>query len=81
MCVCGADDVVGAVDRILDLSFNTVRKIERLDALVLVQRLFLCQNKISVIENLAPLVNITLLELGANRIRVRSERVRKSESE
>jgi hypothetical protein len=33
-------------------------------------QLFLCNNKITKVENLELLVNVSLLELGSNRIRV-----------
>ena len=56
--------------RQLDLSFNRIKKIEGLETLTQVKKLFLVQNKISKIENLEPLVNVTMLELGSNRIRV-----------
>ena len=57
--------------RYLDLSFNSIRKIENLDALVNVTELYLIQNKIKVIQGLDGLAaKLRLLELGANRIRV-----------
>lgn len=58
------------IHRLLDISFNRVNKIENLDALVNLEKLFLCSNKISVIENLSCLANLTMLELGDNKIRV-----------
>lgn len=57
--------------RLLDISFNRVQKIENLDALVSLEKLFLCSNKITLIENLSPLTNLTMLELGDNKIRVK----------
>lgn len=56
--------------RILDLSFNRITKIEGLDNLLNLKKLFLSSNKISKIENLNHLVNLKLLELGDNKIRV-----------
>ena len=60
----------------LDLSFNHITCIENLEGLLILEKLFLIQNKISRIENLSSLTCLTLLELGSNRIRVsgRSER-------
>lgn len=54
----------------LDISFNRLTKIENLDALSSLQKLFLVSNKIPVIENLQGLSNLTMLELGDNKIRV-----------
>lgn len=54
----------------LDISFNRIGKIENLDALVNLEKLFLCSNKISTIDNLANLSNLTMLELGDNKLRV-----------
>lgn len=59
--------------RTLDLSYNGIRKIEKLEALKQVRRLFLANNKIKVIRNLDHLSQLTMLELGANRIRVGDE--------
>lgn len=56
--------------RILDVSFNRVTKIKNLGSLVKLEKLFLCANKISVIEGLEELTNLTMLELGDNKIRV-----------
>lgn len=56
--------------RTLDLSFNRIRKIENLDRLLNLKKLFLPANKIAKIENLDQLVNLELLELGDNKIRV-----------
>ena len=55
----------------LDLSFNHIQVIERLEGAVSLQKLFLIQNKITKIENLSCLTTLTMLELGSNRIRVR----------
>lgn len=56
--------------RILDLSFNRIKKIEGLSKLKKLEKLYLSSNKITVIENLDDLPNLTLLELGDNKIRV-----------
>lgn len=56
--------------RILDISFNRLRKIENLSTLTKLRKLFLCSNKISKIENLDALINLETLELGDNRLRV-----------
>ncbi|KAI8587339.1 hypothetical protein BDZ88DRAFT_444806 [Geranomyces variabilis] len=53
----------------LDLSFNKIRHIERVEALKNLTELFFVANKISAIGGLSPLINLTNLELGANRIR------------
>jgi len=60
----------------LDLSFNHITCIENLEGLLILEKLFLIQNKIPRIENLSSLTCLTMLELGSNRIRVsgRSER-------
>lgn len=52
------------------MSFNRITKIEGLNNLLNLKKLFLCSNKISKIEHLNHLVNLTLLELGDNKIRV-----------
>ena len=54
----------------LDLSFNNLLRIENLDSLVKLEKLFLIQNKISALGNLSTLTCLTMLELGSNRIRV-----------
>ena len=56
--------------RVLDLSWNRIPKIEGLEALTKLKKLFLIQNKITKMENLNHLVDLEMLELGANRIRV-----------
>lgn len=56
--------------RTLDISFNRVRKIENLEGLVNLKKIFLCANKICRIENLNHLKNLEHLELGDNKIRV-----------
>ena len=63
------DNLVAGLCRILDVSFNRLRDIKGLDQLHKLQKLFLCANKISRIENVGHLKNLTLLELGDNKIR------------
>lgn len=58
--------------RVLDISFNRIRKIENLDGMTKLKKLFLCANKISRVENVNHLKSLELLELGDNKIRVRS---------
>ena len=57
--------------RQLDVSFNVLRKIEGLERLTRIKKLFLLHNKISTIANLNHLTSLEMLELGSNRIRVR----------
>lgn len=54
----------------LDVSFNRLHKIQNLEELTKLRKLFLCANKISTIENVGHLSNLTMLELGDNKIRV-----------
>ncbi|ORY05185.1 hypothetical protein BCR34DRAFT_48930 [Clohesyomyces aquaticus] len=54
---------------LLDLSFNKIKHIKRLDHLTKLRDLFFVQNKIGTIEGLSGLSNLRNLELGANRIR------------
>lgn len=54
----------------LDLSFNRIKKIQGLENLVKLKKLFLVSNKIEKIENLSHLKELEMLELGDNRIRV-----------
>ena len=56
--------------RVLDLSFNRLEKVESLERLVRLKKLFLVQNKITKIEGIGHLQKLQMLELGANRIRV-----------
>jgi len=56
--------------RLLDLSFNRIRKIENLNHLHKLKKLFLVNNKITEIREISQLTELTMLELGANRIRV-----------
>jgi len=56
--------------RLLDLSFNRIKKIENLNHLHKLRKLFLVNNKISEIEDISQLTQLSMLELGANRIRV-----------
>eukprot|EP00475_Leptophrys_vorax_P023433 TRINITY_DN3206_c0_g2_i3.p1 TRINITY_DN3206_c0_g2~~TRINITY_DN3206_c0_g2_i3.p1 ORF type:complete len:268 (+),score=82.16 TRINITY_DN3206_c0_g2_i3:1309-2112(+) len=56
--------------RILDLSFNGLRKIEGLENVAnTLTTLYLVNNKIKQISNLDTLIHLTMLELGSNRIR------------
>lgn len=59
------------IPRQLDVSFNILRKIEGLEQLTQMKKLFLLHNKISSIGNLEHLSCLEMLELGSNRIRVR----------
>ena len=56
--------------RQLDMSFNLLRKVEGLEQLIQVKKLFLLHNKISSIANLDHFTSLEMLELGSNRIRV-----------
>lgn len=56
--------------RTLDLSFNLIKTIENLGCLTKVKKLFLVSNKISKIEGLQNLLQLEMIELGANKIRV-----------
>ena len=55
----------------VDLSYNQLKEIEEgLAALApTLRELYLVENRIKEIKNLAPLVNLRLLELGGNRLR------------
>lgn len=57
--------------RQLDVSFNVLRKVEGLEQLACLKKLFLLHNKISSIANLDHFARLEMLELGSNRIRVR----------
>ncbi|KAL1605119.1 protein phosphatase regulatory subunit Sds22 [Paraconiothyrium brasiliense] len=54
---------------LLDLSFNKIKHIKRINHLTKLKDLFFVQNKISTIEGLEGLINLRQVELGANRIR------------
>ncbi|KAF2803598.1 L domain-like protein [Mytilinidion resinicola] len=54
----------------LDLSFNKIKHIKRVNHLTKLKDLYFVQNKIGTIEGLDGLANLRMLELGANRIRV-----------
>ncbi|KAJ4355716.1 protein phosphatase regulatory subunit Sds22 [Didymosphaeria variabile] len=54
---------------LLDLSFNKIKHIKRINHLAKLKDLFFVQNKISTIEGLEGLTNLRQVELGANRIR------------
>ena len=58
--------------RQLDVSFNVLRKTEGVEQLSKLTKLFLLHNKIASIANLDNLTNLEMLELGSNRIRVRT---------
>ncbi|KAF2875230.1 hypothetical protein BDV95DRAFT_564617 [Massariosphaeria phaeospora] len=53
----------------LDLSFNKIKHIKRLNHLTKLRDLYFVQNKISTIEGLEGLSNLRQIELGANRVR------------
>lgn len=53
----------------LDLSFNKIKHIKRINHLTKLRDLYFVQNKISTIEGLDGLPHLRNLELGANRIR------------
>lgn len=55
------------------MSFNILRKVEGLEQLTSLKKLFLLHNKISSIANLDHFTCLEMLELGSNRIRVRRE--------
>uniref|UniRef100_A0A8C1XX10 Protein phosphatase 1 regulatory subunit 7 n=1 Tax=Cyprinus carpio TaxID=7962 RepID=A0A8C1XX10_CYPCA len=61
---------VVVICRQLDVSFNLLRKIEGLDCLTKIKKLFLLHNKITSIANLDQMTSLQMLELGSNRIRV-----------
>lgn len=53
------------------MSFNLLKLVpEGLAEVPTLKTVFFVQNKISKINNLDPLVNLTSLELGGNRLRV-----------
>lgn len=56
--------------RILDLSFNRIKKIEGLSSLKKLKKLYLSSNKITKVDGLETLVNLDTLELGDNKIKV-----------
>ncbi|TKA73561.1 hypothetical protein B0A49_04089 [Cryomyces minteri] len=64
----GFDDLSELVN--LDLSYNKLKHIKRIDHLKKLEQLYLIQNKISRIECLEGLSNLTYLELAGNRIRI-----------
>lgn len=57
----------------LDLSFNKIKNIKNIDALVDLEQLYFVQNKIKEIKNLETLSKLENLELGGNRIEEISE--------
>lgn len=57
--------------RILDLSFNNIRELPKeLGNLNVLEELYVANNKIKCIENVAGLKSLRKLDLGANRIRL-----------
>ncbi len=52
------------------MSFNILRKVEGLEQLAQMKKLFLLHNKISSIANMDHFTCLEMLELGSNRIRV-----------
>ena len=54
------------------MSFNLIKVIENLGCLTKVTKLYLVQNKVSKIEGLQNLSQLEMVELGANKIRVRN---------
>jgi len=57
--------------RHLDISFNTIKKIEQISQLQNLTEIYLCQNKIKKVgDELRYLTSLTTLELGSNRLRV-----------
>jgi len=54
--------------KILDISYNLLRKIEGLTNIRKLEKLFLCANKIKMIENLENQTSLKSIELGCNRI-------------
>ncbi|CAK9435616.1 uncharacterized protein LODBEIA_P03430 [Lodderomyces beijingensis] len=54
----------------LDLSFNKIKNIKNLEALVKLENLYFVANKIREIKNLETLTKVTNLELGSNKIEV-----------
>jgi protein phosphatase 1 regulatory subunit 7 len=53
----------------LDMSFNRFKKLENVERLVKLKKLYLVHNQIGKIENLDTLVGLELLELGDNKLR------------
>lgn len=58
------------------MSFNILRRVEGLEQLTSLKKLFLLHNKISSIANLDHFSCLEMLELGSNRIRVRRKGLR-----
>ena len=56
--------------RSLDLSYNKIKHLKRVNHLKKLDHIYFVQNKISRIENLEGMTSLKYLELGANRIRV-----------
>lgn len=66
--------LTGVLSSVLDLSFNLLHAVpESVEKLVALRTVYFVQNRISRIDRLSTLgANLRSLELGANRIRVRS---------
>lgn len=65
--------VVVAVCSVLDLSFNLLRAVpDVLERLTSLRTVYFVQNRIAKISGLQSSVNLRSLELGGNKIRVRS---------
>jgi len=58
------------------LSFNRIKQIENINHLHKLKKLFLVNNKITEVEGISELTGLTMLELGANRVRVSKVGVR-----
>jgi len=56
--------------RVLHLQINKIKKIENLEKLIQLKRIFLHSNQITVIENLKELVNLSRLYLSGNEIEI-----------
>lgn len=56
--------------RHLDISFNRLKKIEGLETLTKLRKLYLPQNRFTKMENVGHLEELVMLELGANKLRV-----------
>lgn len=60
----------------LDLSFNHISQVQGLESLLSLSKLFLIQNKLTKMEGFSSLTQLTMLELGSNRIKVRASVLR-----
>ena len=57
------------------MSFNLIKVIENVGCLTKLKKLYFVQNKISKIEGLENLSQLEMVELGANKIRVREKQI------